>query len=150
MAMPCGELARPSETSLALDRSVSYALHLKKSGRLAGTPMMRDEGEVVADVISAEEGALKRGAQAVNTAKAGVDQQVKKVRSEIEQVSGFWTGAAAGAYTQLMARWNQETTKLNEVLVTLEEALSGTERDQAASEESHQQTISGLNSMMGA
>ncbi|MCC4909367.1 WXG100 family type VII secretion target [Microbacterium sp. cx-55] len=104
----------------------------------------------VADQISAEEGALKRGAQAVNTAKAGVDQQVKKVRGEIEQVAGFWTGAAAGAYTQLMQRWNQETTKLNEVLVTLEEALSGTERDQAASEESHQQTISGLSSMMGS
>lgn len=104
----------------------------------------------MADQISAEEGALKRGAQAVNTAKAGIDTQVKKVRGEIEQVSGFWTGAASGAYTQLMQRWNQETTKLNDVLITLEEALAGTERDQAASEESHQQTISGLSSMMGS
>ena len=104
----------------------------------------------MADLISAEEGALKRGAQAVNSAKAGIDQQVKFVRGEIEQVRGFWTGAAAVAYTQLMNRWDEETRKLNEVLVTLEEALAGTERDQAATEESHQQTIAGLGSMMGS
>ena len=107
-------------------------------------------GVDVADVISAEEGALKRGAEAVNTAKAGIDQQVKFVRGEIEQVRGFWTGAAAVAYTQLMTRWDDETRKLNEVLVTLESALTGTERDQSATEESHQQTISGLSSIMGS
>jgi WXG100 family type VII secretion target len=106
--------------------------------------------DAVADLISAEEGALKRGAQAVNTAKAGVDQQVKFVRGEIEQVRGYWSGAAAVSYTQLMARWDEETRKLNEVLVTLEEALAGTERDQAATEESHQSTISGLGSMMSS
>ena len=103
----------------------------------------------MADVISAEEGALKRGAEAVNTAKSGIDEQVKKVRTELDQVAGFWTGAAAGSYTQLLGRWNDETTKLNQVLVELEDALRGTERDQAASEESHQQTISGLSSILG-
>ncbi|MDQ4215266.1 WXG100 family type VII secretion target [Microbacterium capsulatum] len=102
----------------------------------------------MAEVISAEEGALKKGAQAVNTAKAGIDQQVKKVRGEIEQVRGFWTGGAADSFTGLMNRWDQNTRQLNEVLVTLEEALSGTERDQAATEEQHRSTISGLGSMM--
>ena len=104
----------------------------------------------MADLISAEEGALARGAQAVNEAKSGIDQQVKFVRGEIEQVSGFWTGSAAGSFSQLMARWDEETRKLNNVLVTLEDALRGTERDQSATEDSHQQTISGLGSMMGA
>lgn len=104
----------------------------------------------MADVIAAEEGALRAGSQAVQTAKAGVDQRVSFVRGEIEQVSGYWTGAAAGSYQQLMARWDEETSKLNKVLITLEDALRGTERDEAATEESHQQTISGLSSMMGA
>ena len=103
----------------------------------------------MADLIAAEEGALKRGAEAVNTAKSGIDEQVKKVRTELDQVAGFWTGAAAGSYTQLLQRWNDETTKLNQVLIELEDALRGTERDQAASEESHQQTISGLSSILG-
>lgn len=104
----------------------------------------------MADVISAEEGALRRGAQAVGQAKAGIDQQVKFVRGEIEQVRGYWTGEAAGAYTVLMNRWDEETRKLNDVLITLEDALTGTDRDQNATEQSHQQTISGLSSMMGS
>ena len=103
----------------------------------------------MADLISAEEGALKKGADAVNTAKGGIDEQVRKVRTELDQVSGFWTGAAAASYSQLLGRWNDETTKLNQVLVTLEDALRGTERDQAASEESHQQTIGNLGSLLG-
>lgn len=102
----------------------------------------------MADVISAEEGALRRGAQAVHETKSGIDQQVKKVRGEIEQLRGYWSGAAATSFASLMTRWDDQARQLNEVLVTLEDALSGTERDQAASEESHQQTISGLGSMM--
>jgi WXG100 family type VII secretion target len=102
----------------------------------------------MAEVISAEEGALRRGAQAVHEAKAGIDTQVKNVRSEIEQLRGFWTGAAAASFTGLMARWEEQATKLNNVLVTLESALSDTEKDQAASEEQHQQAISGLGSLM--
>ena len=104
----------------------------------------------MADVISAEEGALRRGAQAVRETKSGIDQQTKKVRGEIEQLRGFWTGAAAASFTTLMSRWDEQARQLNEVLVTLEDALAGTERDQAATEEAHQQTISGLGSMMGS
>ena len=102
----------------------------------------------MANVISAEEGALKRGAQAVNTAKAGIDQQAKKVRGEIDQLRGFWSGSAATAFTGLMSSWDEKARNLNEVLVTLEAALAGTEKDQAATEEEHASTISGLGSMM--
>ena len=104
----------------------------------------------MADVISAEEGALRRGAQAVGEAKQGIDQQVKKVRGEIDQLRGYWQGGAAVAFTGLMTNWDEQARKLNEVLVTLEEALSGTEKDQAATEEEHSSTISGLGSMMNS
>lgn len=104
----------------------------------------------MAQQISAEEGALKAGATAVNDAKSKIDGQLAKVRGEIEQLSSFWTGAAAVSFTQLLGRWDDESRKLNDVLVTLEDALKQTERDQAAEEESHQQTIAGLGSMMGA
>lgn len=104
----------------------------------------------MADVISAEEGALRRGAQAVNEAKAGIDQQVKKVRGEIEQLRGYWQGGAAVAFTGLMTNWDEQARKLNEVLVVLENALAGTEKDQAATEEEHSSTISGLGSMMNS
>ncbi|WP_430868292.1 WXG100 family type VII secretion target [Demequina aurantiaca] len=102
----------------------------------------------MAQVISAEEGALRKGAEAVNTAKENIEKQIKTVRSEIEQLRSFWSGGAATSFTGLMSRWDEESNKLNNVLVTLEEALRGTESDQAASEQAHQQTISGLGSMM--
>ncbi|MFV0374713.1 WXG100 family type VII secretion target [Microbacterium sp.] len=102
----------------------------------------------MANTISAEEGALAHGQKAVSEAKAGIDQQTKKVRVDIEQLSSFWTGAAAASFTQLMQQWDSETTKLNNVLVELESALHGTEQDQAATEQEHQQSIVGLNSMM--
>ena len=102
----------------------------------------------MAQVISAEEGALLKGADAVNTAKANIQKQISNVRGEIEQLRSFWTGGAAVSFTQLLTTWDTQANKLNEVLVTLEEALRGTERDQAASEQEHQQAISGLGSMM--
>lgn len=105
---------------------------------------------MAASNISAEEGALQRGAQAVADAKVGIDRQIAHVRSEIEQVGGMWTGAAAAQFTSLMGEWDQKTKKLNAVLDTLEGSLSGTAKDQAATEDSHTQTISGLSSMMGA
>lgn len=103
----------------------------------------------LAQTISAEEGALRRGQQAVSEAKAGIDQRTRQVRSEIEQLRGYWTGSAALSFTQLMNRWDAETVKLNNVLVELENALRGTEQDQAATEEEHKSAISGLGAMMG-
>lgn len=99
-------------------------------------------------VISAEEGALRAGAAAVNKTKEAIDLEVRKVRGEIEQIRGFWTGAAAGAYTNLMNRWDEQSTKLNAILLELEAALRGTEDAQASDEESGVQTISGLGAMM--
>lgn len=102
----------------------------------------------MASTISAEEGALRDGAEAVNVAKGNIQNQIKGVRSEIEQLRSYWSGGAATSFTQLVNRCDEEATKLNNVLVSLEDSLRGTERDQAASEESHQQAISGLGSMM--
>jgi len=104
----------------------------------------------VAEKISAEEGALQRGAQAVADAKSGIDQRVSTVRSEIETVGGMWTGPAAARFTQLMSEWDTKTKKLNAVLDTLEASLRGTAQDQQATDEQHQQTIGNLAGMMGA
>jgi len=100
--------------------------------------------------IAAEEGALRDGANAVAEAKNSIEGRIRNVRAEMEQLGGFWTGAAAGSFTSLLTTWDEKARKLNDVLITLEDALRGTERDQAASEESHQQTITGLGSMMGS
>lgn len=100
--------------------------------------------------IAAEEGALRDGANAVAETKESIDRRMAAIRGQIEEMRSYWTGAAAGSFTQLLGTWDEKARKLNDVLVTLEDALRGTERDQAASEDSHQQTISGIGSIMGA
>ena len=45
---------------------------------------------------------------------------------ELEQARQFWTGPAGTAFDSLMRRWDDETTKLNKVLIDLEDALRGT------------------------
>ncbi|MGO2518501.1 MAG: WXG100 family type VII secretion target [Microbacterium sp.] len=99
-------------------------------------------------VISAEEGALRAGAVAVSTTKTGIETEVRKVRGEIEQLRGFWTGSAAGSFTNLMVRWDEQSTKLNNILLELEAALRGTESAQAADEDAGVQTITGLGALM--
>jgi len=104
----------------------------------------------MADKQGAEEGALKQGADAVSAAKAAIDNEIKKVSSDIAELGGYWTGESAVKFAGLMANWDEQVNKMNSVLVTLEEALSGTAQDQAATEQEHQSTIAGLGSMMGA
>jgi WXG100 family type VII secretion target len=103
----------------------------------------------VAEQISAEEGALQRGAQAVQEAKAAIDQKTRRIQDEIEGMRPYWQGAAAVAYNQLMTDWHQKTTRLNDTLVQLEESLRGTASDQETTNADQQQTITGLNSMLG-
>lgn len=102
----------------------------------------------MSDIIAAGENTLIEGANAVNTAKSAIDTNIGAVRSDMEELKSIWTGAAAMSFTQLMTNWNDKAKKLNAVLVDLEDALRGTQRDQAASEEAHQQTIASLGSMM--
>lgn len=98
--------------------------------------------------IRAEEGALEKGAEAVRDARDNIDRRIKDVRGQLQVLGGFWSGSAATSFAGLMARWDEKSTKLNDVLIELEANLSQTRRDQIASEESHQQTIAGLGSMM--
>lgn len=108
------------------------------------------EDVVTTQKIGALEGALLKGADAVNEAKAGIDGRISFVRGELEQARQFWTGPAGTAFDSLMRRWDDETTKLNKVLIDLEDALRGTQADKSALEESTVSTITGLGSMMNS
>lgn len=102
----------------------------------------------MAQTISAEEGALKKGYDAVHDAKRNIDSETQKVRNLIVQMSSYWKGAAAGSFTTMMNRWDEETGKLNDVLITLEDSLRSTETDQATTEIEHQEAIKGVSAMM--
>lgn len=100
--------------------------------------------------IAAQEGALKRGAKAVEDARDAVNARIRAIESDMTQLRAFWYGEASGAFDQLMLRWRTEARKVNDVLIELEASIRGTEKDQIAQETEHKTTISGLGSMMGA
>ncbi|WP_296197552.1 WXG100 family type VII secretion target [uncultured Microbacterium sp.] len=101
------------------------------------------------DKISATEGALVRGAEAVSGAHVDIAESTRRVSSELDQICAIWQGDAARAYGEMMTTWTAGAARINQTLVHLEEALRATHRDQVATEETHQSTILGLGSMMG-
>jgi WXG100 family type VII secretion target len=98
-------------------------------------------------IISAEEGALKAGADAVRDARAAVKSRATEVRNEVQSVS-YWKGAAANSFQGLMTEWDSKAEGLLKVLDQLEENLRGTEKDQAAQEEEGTSTVSSLQAGM--
>jgi WXG100 family type VII secretion target len=103
----------------------------------------------VADKISAEEGALARGAQAVADARSGIDSRVRAVQGELDQVSGYWQGPNATSYVAMVNSWREKTSKLNAVLNTLEDALKGTASDQQVVADDNASAIGHISSLMG-
>lgn len=99
--------------------------------------------------ISATEGALARGAQAVSGAHADIHDSTRRVLSELDELRGHWAGDASHSYSQLVSEWAAGAEKLNAVLVQLQQALVATARDQAATEENHRTTIGGLGALLG-
>lgn len=104
----------------------------------------------MANTIAAEEGALKDGATAVDTAHSGIDGRVKNVGGEADGLDAIWDGPAADAYLRLVRSWIEEANKINRILTDLSDGLTGSESDRAAREDENITTISGLGSMMGS
>ncbi|MDY0829893.1 WXG100 family type VII secretion target [Microbacterium sp. BG28] len=103
----------------------------------------------MSEKISAEEGALLRGAEAVSATYLDIADSTRRVIAELDQIQSIWQGEASQSYAQMMQTWTAGAQKINQTLVHLEEALRSTERSQNALEEQHQSTIGGLGAMMG-
>lgn len=101
----------------------------------------------MADLISAEDGALRQGANAVASAHAAITQKRNTVNESVHS-SGSWDSPAGKDFIRLMDSWHEKAGDLLTTLARLEEALGGAEKDQAANEDQSQQTISGLGSAM--
>ena len=103
----------------------------------------------MSDRISAQEGALVRGAEVVMGAHADISDSARRVLAELDELAANWSGDAASSYNALVNEWTAGDTRLNDVLVTLSAALRATASDQEAVEEQHRTTIQGLGSLLG-
>ena len=99
----------------------------------------------MAEQIRAEEGAIEKGATAVDNARSGIENRIKDVEAKMAELGSFWSGDAAA----LMSRWQEKATSLNNILIDLSDNLRGTAKDQAANEEDNQSRTSKLQALLG-
>jgi WXG100 family type VII secretion target len=74
---------------------------------------------------------------------------LKTLQQEVEGVAGAWQGAAATAFTTLMAKFDEDAAKLNRDLGQIAEAVTGNQKAYQAQEDTTNsqmtQILGGLN-----
>lgn len=100
------------------------------------------------NIIGAQEGALKAGADAVVEARSAIRKASDLVQDQVLATNGRWVGRGAEDFRGLMREWDAKTERMLRVLDTLGEALGATEKDRAAQEDTVSSSIGGLNSAM--
>ncbi|KAB8293681.1 WXG100 family type VII secretion target [Bifidobacterium apri] len=103
----------------------------------------------MAEKIRAEEGAIEKGAVAVENARLGIDHRIKDIDAKMAELGSFWSGDAATSFNTLMTSWQEKANSLNRILNDLRDNLRGTAKDQAANEEDNQSRTSKLQALLG-
>ena len=88
--------------------------------------------------------AMAQGAAKVDDASQQIQGQIQNLRSDVETMMGGWRGEAANAFIQVHDSFEQQATKLNNALRTMQEALVATHKTYATQESDQQQSLSGL------
>jgi len=71
-------------------------------------------------------------------ANQALQGNIKNLQSEVEGVGGAWSGAAATAFSTLMAKFNEDATKLNTDLQQIADAVrSNNSTYQAQEDQAH-------------
>jgi len=74
-------------------------------------------------VMSAEDGAILKGAEATRQAREELGRRIQIVGSHVEQLGPKFRGSAAAAFTRLMADWQSESGKVSGALQGFEDSL---------------------------
>ncbi|MEV1291214.1 WXG100 family type VII secretion target [Pseudonocardia sp. NPDC049635] len=94
-----------------------------------------------------EEMALAAGQ--VREVSEAVNGELGGLRSRLEATRGQWTGAAATAFTALMAEWDTEAKRLNVALADIAEQLGGTAAAYQQVEDENARNVSAITSVLG-
>ena len=86
----------------------------------------------MAEKIRAEEGAIEKGAAAVENARLGIDNRIKDIESKMAELGSFWSGDAANSFNTLMMSWQEKASRPGTAFLTIcANNLRGTAKDQA-------------------
>ena len=76
-------------------------------------------------VMSAQDGAILKGADATRDARAEMTKRIQVVAGHVESLGTGFQGQAAAAFNKLMNDWNHESTLVTDALDGFETNLRG-------------------------
>jgi WXG100 family type VII secretion target len=96
-----------------------------------------------------EDGAINKGAGLVSTARSDLTSMLSTLRAEVAQNAASWKGTAAGEFTKLMQRWDEDANLLTKALDEFENNLRGTDKNYQQIEGEAQETMTKLMNKLG-
>lgn len=98
--------------------------------------------------FSTETTTMQSASTHVATVKTEIDSLLASLRSEAESVRGFWKGSAAMSFTDLMARYDASTKKLNQALQGIGEQINASGKDYSQTDDVHRANLSNIASSL--
>ena len=99
--------------------------------------------------VSAADGALRDGAAKVAQARSELKQQLKVLEGNLAGIGSKWKGQGAGAFSVLMARWNEDANKIINSLDVFEANLLSSQSTYSAADDAQAAAMSRLSGRLG-
>ena len=103
----------------------------------------------MATEVSAADGALKQGADAVAQSRGELKSELGSLEGKLSSIGSHWQGQGAVAFNQLMARWREDANKIVSALNEFESNLLSSQSTYTASDEAQQSAMSRLQGRLG-
>ena len=100
-------------------------------------------------VMSAQDGAILKGAEATRDARTEMAKRIQVVAGHVESLGAGFQGQAAAAFNKLMMDWNTESSQVTQALEGFEENLRGHQANLDQGEQNQSASFSKIASRLG-
>jgi WXG100 family type VII secretion target len=104
----------------------------------------------MAGQFGTETDVMLTASQRIQDIKQGMQGHMSSLQSQLAPLAGTWRGQGSVAFQQLMARWNEDATRINTALDEIATKIGQSGRNYAASDEDNRQAFSQLGGTGGS
>jgi len=98
----------------------------------------------MAGAYTTDAATMQKAAQQVQQVSEEIGSELNSLMSNLEPVAASWKGNAASAFQQLMERWRQDASKLQQALADIAQMLEQTNKSYSQAEENNSSQISAI------
>ncbi|HEU5355051.1 MAG TPA: WXG100 family type VII secretion target [Actinocrinis sp.] len=98
----------------------------------------------MAGAYTTDAATMQKAAQQVQQVSEEIQQELNSLMNNLSPVAASWKGNAASAFQQLMERWQQDATKLQQALAGIAEMLDSTNKTYSQAEENNSSQIGAI------